>query len=226
MARTSAKSQLEKEQPITQVEANQQSEVEILREQNKALQEQMAKQMEMMSNLMANQSNKSEHKDETTRKVKIIHLQQPSPGMETPIRLSRISFSFTRYGEERFLRFDDFLELTGERFKDYWKEHILALSAEDEDLIEEYDLTSIDDVALTSYHIKNLPNLPVEELETIVKNLSLNHKLLISRTWASGYYAGENSAFADRRKIEILNDITEGGMENILSELDAQRKRK
>ena len=206
-------------------ESTPQSELDILKAQNKSLQEQMEKQMKMMEMLMMNQS-KPVEKDEMNRKVKIIHLQQPSPGLQTHISLSKLEIDFTKYGEERYLRFDDFVELTGAKFKEYWSLHILALTPEDEDLIERYQLTCADDIALQSHHLQNLPNLTIEELETLVNKLSLNHKLLITRTWANGYYVGENPEFKNRRKVEILNEVTNGGMENILSELDAERRKK
>lgn len=219
---------VKKERPLVQEEnkaETPQSEVEILKEQNRVLQEQMAKQMEMMTVLMANQSKPTE-KDESTRRVKIIHLMQPSPGLTTHIELSKLTLDFTRYGEERYLRYDDFLELTGDKFKIYFKVNVIALSSEDEDLIERYDLTPLESNVLDSFHLQNISKIPFEELETLFKNLCWNHKLLITRLWSKGYYDGEDPAYADRRKVEMFNEVTQGAMENILSELDALRKKK
>lgn len=204
------------------------SETDILREENKNLQEQMKKQMELMSQLMANQSSNTSPpsaKDEVTRMVKIVHLSAPTGGLVTPVSLSNRNFDLRIYGEEKFLRFDEFQELAS-KYKSWFDENILALTEEDYDLVERFDLICNKDIALTSYHLKNIASLSVEDLETLVNKLSLNHKLLITRTWAHGYYEDVDSAFKDRRKVEILNEIVNGAMENILAELDAQRRKK
>lgn len=206
------------------------SELDILKEQNKSLQEQMAKQMELMTQLMANQAtntNQSSAKDEVTRMVKVIHLSQPTGGLVTPVSLSNRNFDFRIYGEEKFLRFDEFQELAS-KYKSWFDENILALTEEDYDLVERFDLICSKDIPLTSYHLKNITNLSAEELKDLVGKISLNHKLLITRTWAHGYYKEEDAdlAFKDRHKVEILNDAVDGAMENILSELDAQRRKK
>jgi len=219
---------VKKERPTIQEEIkvdSSQSEIDILREQNKILQEQMRQQMEMMTALMANQSKPAE-KDESTRRVKIIHLMQPSHGLTTHIALSKLTLDFTRYGEERYLRYDDFLELTGVKFKVYFKINVIAISSGDEDLIERYDLAPLESNILDSFHLQNISKIPFEELEILFKNLCWNHKLLITRLWSKGYYDGEDMSYRDRRKVEMFNEVTEGAMENILSELDAERRKK
>jgi len=208
---------------------NQQSEIDILREQNKALQEQMAEQMKMMASLMSQQSNNQPSQNtahnEVNRMVKVVHLSNPSAPLTTPIELSNRKFDFRFFGEEKFLRFDEFQELAS-KYKRWFELNILALGSEESDLVERFDLICADDVALTSYHIKNLGNLTFEELEDLYKKVSDNHRLLITRMWAYGYYDLKEDGYKDRRKVDMLNDFSGGAMENILAEIDEARKRK
>lgn len=199
-----------------------------LEAQNKSLQEQMLKQMEMIEKLMSAKpeviAQPTINPHDPDRRLTVVYLQQPSEGLHTPIDIGTKYMEFSMYGEEWMIRFEEFPILLS-KYRSYFKEGILSLSHSDMDLVTEYKLTCVDDVALKSHHIQNLPNLEIDELEKIYDKVSANQKLIITRLWSSGYYENVDSRFVDRRKIEMLNHKTNGAMQNILDDLDTNNRK-
>jgi len=63
-----------------------------------------------------------------------------------------------------------------------------------------------------------LVNLSLEDLEKLYNKLPLGHKLLITRTWSYGFYE-IGDGYRNGAKLELLDKLSGGAMNNILKEL-------
>jgi len=161
--------------------------------------------------------------DDVNRWVKIIHLQEMAEGLTTNIKLSTRNLDFTFFGEDRDVRFTEFQEIVG-KYKHYFADNIIALSTKDNDLVEKYRLPKAEDTILKASHLANLPYLSLEELETLYNSVADGHKRLITRRWAYGYYELKDPAYADKKKVDLLNELSGGALQNLLTELVEKRK--
>lgn len=156
--------------------------------------------------------------------VTIIHLLENYPDISTHIELTGCTIDFHTLGEERTLTWGQFEELAG-KFKTLFDMDIIALSEEDSDLVSRYNLKTIQDNMMSRFYLENLPNMKTEELEALYHKLSKTHKNFIIGYWQRKFLEGD-VRFKDRRKIEMLNSLSNDSMQNILLELNEEGKRR
>jgi hypothetical protein len=208
---------------------NESYEVIDLKKQVEILQEQIKMFLQMQNNNLQ-QSQKSD--SDINRWIKIIHLQDMSDGLTTHIKLSTRDLDFTFFGEERLVRYTEFEEMTG-KYKHYFRDNIIALSSEDNDLVNKYHLPCAEEIEMKSSHLRNITNLSIDELENLYNKVADNHKKLIIHKFAHGYYERDEKgnypkdhSFNDRRKIDLLNELSGGALQNVLMDIDQRRKNK
>lgn len=192
-----------------------------LKKQNELLQEQLKLMQEQMQQLISMKSEPIEIKEVVNtsmdRWVDIVHLSSAPAGGSSHIEIPSRTIDFYKYGEVRSIRYNEFQELVG-KYRSWFDKNIIALSNKDRDIAEKEGLTVDVDVPLTRFHIESLVNMSLTELENLYNILSLEHKRFITRTWAYGYYeiGGE---YKDIAKIQLLNTLSNGAMDNILKDL-------
>lgn len=162
--------------------------------------------------------------NEMNRWVKIIHLQQLAPSLTTHIELSNRVIDFNGFGEERSLRFSEFEEIIS-KYKSFFDSDILCISSADSDLAERYELRTEKDQAITSAILKKISKITLEQLEDLYKKASAGQRTFLIRTWCMNYYEGDAS-FADKKKIDLLNELSNGSMENVLNDIISKTKKK
>lgn len=155
--------------------------------------------------------------------VTIVHLLENYPDISTHIELTGCTIDFHTLGEERSLTWSQFEELAG-KFKQLFDMDIIALSEEDSDLVERYNLKTIQDNMLNRFYLENLPNMKTEDLEALYNKLSSMHKKFIIGYWQRKFFEGD-PRFKDRRKIELLNALSHEGMQSVVMELNEASKR-
>lgn len=192
---------------------------EMLQEQMRLMQEQMQKQMDMI-NTLSSQKPTVEVKDTSVVDmngwVDIVHLQQASSGGSTHIEIPSRTIDFYNFGEVRSIRYSEFQELIG-KYKSWFDKNIIALSAKDSALALKEGLVTDDQIPLKRSQVESLMNLTLEELEKLYNSLSESHKRFITRSWAYGYYE-IGDGYKNGIKIELLNKLSNGAMENILKD--------
>jgi len=181
----------------------------------------------LITNQNNNQNTDNSNKSTTdvNRWVKIIHLEERAEGLTTHVKLSTRPLDFTFFGEERMVRFTEFEELVG-KYKRWFEETILALSDEDSDLIDKYRLTKLENIALKSNQLSNIKNLSLKDLEDLYNKVSKSHKRLITRKFVHGYYELKEMEYGDRKKIDLLNELSGGALQNMLDDLIYKAKKK
>lgn len=156
--------------------------------------------------------------------VTIVHLLENYPDISTHIELTGCTIDFHTLGEERSLTWSQFEELAG-KFKNLFDLDVIALSEEDSDLVARYNLKSLQDNTLNRFYLENLPNMRTEDLEDLYNKLSTTHKNFIIGYWQRKFLEGD-VRFKDRRKIELLNSLSNESMQNIILELNEESKRR
>lgn len=193
----------------------------------KQLEEEIKQLKEALSGVLNNIENKPKNDDtsnEMNRWVKIVHLQQLAQGLTTHVVLSNRTIDFNGFGEERSLRFSEFEEIIS-RYKSFFDSDILCVSSADSDLAKRYELKTEKDQMVNSETLKKLSKLSLDELEKLYKNASQGQKSFLTKTWCMRYYDGDSS-FADKKKVDLLNELSNGVLENILSEIVSKNKNK
>lgn len=160
---------------------------------------------------------------ETTQSqfIKIVHLVQRHHGLGTTIQLSNLLIRMENLGEERTLTLQQFEELVG-NYRSWFDMGILTVAEGYEDIAERYGLKQINNYPLTSDFMKNLGDISMTDLESVVSKLPLAGKQTVVSYWIRQIGKGE-VAFKDIRKVETLNRITNGSMDNILVDLKKTR---
>lgn len=155
--------------------------------------------------------------------VTIVHLLENYPDISTHIELTGCTIDFHTLGEERSLTWSQFEELAG-KFKQLFDMDVIALSEEDSDLVERYNLKTVQDNMLNRFYLENLPNMKTEDLEALYNKLSSMHKKFIIGYWQRKFFEGD-PRFRDRRKIELLNALSHEGMQSVVMEINEASKR-
>ena len=155
--------------------------------------------------------------------VTIVHLLENYPDISTHIELTGCTIDFHTLGEERSLTWSQFEDLAG-KFKNLFDMDVIALSEEDSDLVTRYNLKTVQDNMLNRFYLENLPNMKTEDLEALYNKLSTMHKKFIIGYWQRKFFEGDNR-FRDRRKIEMLNALSNESMQSVVMELNEASKR-
>jgi len=227
------KSNTDKKQEVTENKMQTVKNVDLINKENEiqSLKDEVNELKSLLKSLIVNQNNNQNSQSvqkpisDIDRWVKIIHLEERAEGLTTHIELSTRNLDFRFFGEERLVRFTEFEELVG-KYLHWFEGSMLVLGEEDSDLVEKYRLTKISTVGLEPNQLSNLKNLSLKELEDLYKRVSDQHKRLITRKFVHGYYELKDSQYGDRKKIDLLNELSGGSLQNMLDDLLFKAKKK
>lgn len=182
------------------------------------------KMLEMLTKLVANQQAAPVVNQPTSNlqnEVKIVHLVQRAPGLSTYIKLSNLEVILTEFGEERYLTIQQFEEMLG-KYRRWFDSGMISLADGYEDVARRYGLKTANNYPMDSYFIANMGTLPMAEIEKMYDRLPTSGKDFIVSHWMQKVIEGDLN-FKDVRKIETLDRISNGAMENVLVELKRRK---
>lgn len=155
--------------------------------------------------------------------VKIVHLVERAPGLKTHIKLSNLVINMTSFGEERTLTLSQFEELVG-MYRNWFEQGIIAPGAGLENLASRYGLKTVKDYNISKEFITKLGVMNIYELEDFFTKLGEGHKQFILEYWQRRVIA-KDPHFKDIHKIEMLNRVSNGGLRNVLLDLETEKER-
>lgn len=155
--------------------------------------------------------------------VKIVHLVERAPGLKTHIKLSNLVINMTSFGEERTLTLSQFEELVG-MYRSWFEQGIIAPGAGLENLASRYGLKTVKDYNISKEFITKLGIMNIYELEDFFTKLGEGHRQFILEYWQRRVIA-KDPAFKDVHKIEMLNRVSNGGLRNVLLDLETEKER-
>lgn len=188
------------------------------------LEAKLATMMDLMTKFMANGTQTTQVIAPTSNlqnEVKIVHLVQRAPGLSTYIKLSNLDVILTEFGEERYLTIQQFEEMLG-KYRRWFDSGMVSLADGYEDVARRYGLKTANNYPLDSYFISNMGTLPMAEIEKMYDRLPISGKDFIISHWMQKVIDGDLN-FKDVRKIETLDRISNGAMENVLIELKRKK---
>jgi hypothetical protein len=188
------------------------------------LETKLATMMDLMTKFMANGSQTTQVVSPVSNlqnEVKIVHLVQRAPGLSTYIKLSNLEVILTEFGEERYLTVQQFEEMLG-KYRRWFDSGMISLADGYEDIARRYGLKTANNYPLDSYFISNMGTLPMAEIEKMYDRLPTSGKDFIISHWMQKVIEGDPN-FKDIRKIETLDRISNGAMENVLVELKRKK---
>jgi len=185
----------------------------------------LATMMDLMTKMMANGGTTVSQPiapiSNLQNEVKIVHLVQRAPGLSTYIKLSNLEVILTEFGEERYLTVQQFEEMLG-KYRRWFDSGMISLADGYEDIARRYGLKTANNYPLDSYFISNMGTLPMAEIEKMYDRLPTSGKDFIISHWMQKVIEGDLN-FKDVRKIETLDRISNGAMENVLVELKRKK---
>lgn len=153
-------------------------------------------------------------------KIKIIHLMQTMPGLETTITLSNLVINLSNFGEERSLTLQQFEELVG-RYRAWFANGTIAVANGYEDYAETYGVRAVKNFPINGDFFKNLGSLSITKIEEVFPKLPEACKGSVIALWIRKALEGDPQ-FRDIRKLETLNRLTDGSLTQMIAEFNAK----
>lgn len=205
----------EEQQPVVKTTkktaaAEQNSEIEALKAQVELL-------MKMITTNAAVQT-ASAPATQVNDEIKIVHLVERGPGLSTYVKLSNYELILTKFAEERVLTRQQFEELLGKHRK-WFDEGMLTIAAGYETEARRYGLKTAKDYPMNSEFVSKLGNLNMSDIETMYERLPESGKDFLLSYWTRKAVVENDPKFKDTRKIEMLNRLSNGALENVMLEL-------
>lgn len=145
------------------------------------------------------------------QEVKLIHLIECAPGLNTHIELSNITMDMNAFGEERILDLRQAEEIAG-KYRKFFEKGIIAFGTDGDELASRFGLKSVKDYAyINKNFVKQLGGLSLIELENLWNKLSDGHKKFVIEYFKRKTVEGD-PAFKDIHKVELLNRLSGGAM--------------
>ena len=188
------------------------------------LEAKLATMMDLMTKFMATTSNQAPAQNvvpDHLKEIKIVHLVQRAPGLSTYIKLSNLEIILTEFGEERYLTLQQFEEMVG-KYRRWFDSGMISLADGYDDIARRYGLKTARSYPMDSYFIANMGTLSMDDIEKMYDRLPLSGKEFIISYWTRKVIEGDPN-FKDRRKLEALDRISDGGMESILIDVKNQK---
>lgn len=203
------------------VKVDNSQEIAALKQTVDALQQQNTMLMQMVLELKNNNNNNSTQK-EPERNITIVHLRENMSGITTHIELSNLTIDLVKFGEERHLTLAQAEELAGKHRK-FFEYGYIAFGPGCEDLATNFGLPTVKSYPyLTKDFMEKLHGMDSAALRDLYPKLSEAHKTFIIEYFKRKVAEGD-PVFKNPTKIETLNSLSDGAMENIL--LDFKRER-
>lgn len=185
-----------------------------------ALEASLAQMQEFMKVMMANMNNKSAEtnsaKDALFRYVTVVHLVDRAPGLSTHIELSNgVILDFRTFGEEHTFTVQQAEELAS-KYRSWFDLGIFAFGADADDLAKRLNLKTVTQYSFAgSDFLIRLPELDLYQLKELWDKMGQGHREFLVEYFKRKILA-KDLAFDDIDKIELLNRLSNGGMEGVL----------
>ena len=196
-------------------------------ELNKQLEEMQAafakqnEQIQMLLAAMSGATTQRPHTDSLNDTVKIVHLVQRAPGLVTFIKLSSIEIAMENFGEERIVTIQQFEEMVS-KYRSWFNSGMISVAAGYEKVAERYGLKTTKNYPIDGDFVKELGNLPMDKIEEVYPKLPESGKDFILGLWNRKVIEG-NPKFRDIRKIETLNRLSDGALDQVILELKTKK---
>ena len=185
-----------------------------------ALEASLAQMQEFMKVMMANMNNKptetNSAKDALFRYVTVVHLVDRAPGLSTHIELSNgVILDFRTFGEEHTFTVQQAEELAS-KYRSWFDLGIFAFGADADDLAKRLNLRTVTQYSFAgSDFLNRLPELDLYQLKELWDKMGHGHREFLVEYFKRKILA-KDPAFDDIDKIELLNRLSNGGMEGVL----------
>lgn len=185
-----------------------------------ALEASLAQMQEFMKVMMANMNNKpvetNSVKDALFRYVTVVHLVDRAPGLSTHIELSNgVILDFRTFGEEHTFTIQQAEELAS-KYRSWFDLGIFAFGADADDLAKRLNLKTVTQYSFAgSDFLNRLPELDLYQLKELWDKMGQGHREFLIEYFKRKILT-KDPAFDDIDKIELLNRLSNGGMEGVL----------
>lgn len=185
-----------------------------------ALEASLAQMQEFMKAMMANMGNKpvetNSVKDTLFRYVTVVHLVERAPGLTTHIELSNgVILDFRTFGEEHTFTVQQAEELAS-KYRSWFDLGIFAFGADADDLAKRLNLKSVTQYSFAgSDFLNRLPDLDLYQLKELWDKMGQGHREFLIEYFKRKILA-KVPAYDDIDKIELLNRLSNGGMESVI----------
>lgn len=185
-----------------------------------ALEASLAQMQEFMKVMMANMNNKPSEtnnvKDALFRYVTVVHLVDRAPGLSTHIELSNgVILDFRTFGEEHTFTVQQAEELAS-KYRSWFDLGIFAFGADADDLAKRLNLKTVTQYSFAgSDFLSRLPELDLYQLKALWDKMGQGHREFLIEYFKRKILV-KDPAFDDIDKIELLNRLSNGGMEGVL----------
>lgn len=185
-----------------------------------ALEASLAQMQEFMKVMMANMNNKPSEtnsaKDALFRYVTVVHLVDRAPGLSTHIELSNgVILDFRTFGEEHTFTVQQAEELAS-KYRSWFDLGIFAFGADADDLAKRLNLRTVTQYSFAgSDFLSRLPELDLYQLKELWDKMGQGHREFLIEYFKRKILT-KDPAFDDIDKIELLNRLSNGGMEGVL----------
>lgn len=185
-----------------------------------ALEASLAQMQEFMKVMMANMNNKpaetNNAKDALFRYVTVVHLVDRAPGLSTHIELSNgVILDFRTFGEEHTFTVQQAEELAS-KYRSWFDLGIFAFGADADDLAKRLNLKTVTQYSFAgSDFLGKLPELDLYQLKELWDKMGQGHREFLIEYFKRKILS-KDPAFDDIDKIELLNRLSNGGMEGVL----------
>lgn len=156
------------------------------------------------------------------REVIIIHNREMMGGLATVVELSNLTIQFHKLGEQRVLTWQQFEECVS-KCRSLFDNEIILLESGQEDLVEKYDIPSMNrnsEYIMTKSKLIELGNMDVHALEDFFNGLTSYDKKSVLSYWMGKCYEKDPS-FYDRYKLELFNRLSNSGIfDNLIAEMN------
>lgn len=196
-------------------------------ELNKQLEEMQAAfakqkdQIQMLLAAMSSATTQGPHTDSLNDTIKIVHLVQRAPGLFTFIKLSSIEIAMENFGEERLVTIQQFEEMVS-KYRSWFNSGMISVAAGYEKVAERYGLKTTKSYPIDGDFVKELGNLPMDKIEEVYPKLPESGKDFVLGLWNRKVIEGDPK-FRDIRKIETLNRLSDGALDQVILELKIKK---
>lgn len=154
--------------------------------------------------------------------ITIINLCDNIPPLKTTFNINNRLYSMSRINDSVTLRYNEFEELLG-KYPEFFEKGVLALSEKNKQIAVLRGVPFVAEAPISKKTLDNICKLSSSEIEKMYDNLSKDNQDAIVRRWLQGYFANE-SGYDDKRKINLLNTISDGGLEIVLEDMKYKNK--
>ena len=154
--------------------------------------------------------------------ITVINLCDNIPPLKTTFNINNRLYSMSRINDSVTLRYNEFEELLG-KYPEFFEKGVLALSEKNKQIAVLRGVPFVAEAPISKKTLDNICKLSSSEIEKMYDNLSKDNQDAIVRRWLQGYFANE-SGYDDKRKINLLNTISDGGLEIVLEDMKYKNK--